>query len=1296
MANRALELYNEISAENEADDLATSFDEVRSMVDQAKEESVSTPPLTAEETVPLTSLAFSKLPPQLDYLPGNIRQTLTGSAALLDIINGVFSTGSGAIQHGIKKAKGTEDLPLKERIKSSVRGQKSLGNVLIEETPPVPEGFNRKTPNFDEEAFRKTALYLTGIALEGEGLAKLSKGIQLAVSPSARLALRQEKNLRNVDKLADALAEKLPAQFRDKAKALAMKAVMETGEEGEPLSSRGVKRLITKIKKSERVELDIPSPKKPPLLDPAAPINGESTDVVKGISKRAEFIKKKRQAARPVKGKGVIEAGPVEQAISDEIRREIVKLPASQQAQVIDLLKNPKATKEITKQVLREIPPEIKKTREVLRHPYRIPNTDTVIPPLKEGAEPSNILAHISKHASVDDMKQIVSALFVERPDLIFTPDETRIFQEGLSGIEKPGPFVADLIVRRVEQMFNSMEEANVGDLKKIKKVLVDTFKMFQEEDPTNPVFNEIVEDFRNKTIEVKINEEIIKPGKKEVELVREVIEYSRLKNPNLASEVRKMVKRIRAIETSPEGSKLLKDLPKLVKKSLPTEHQKASVEVARKSMGIEDDETFKSTVRALTGKEYDDLNRSEMRELLGYLRGQKAPDLPLPGQILDDPPLVSPSPLLPEPGSADIPYLTEELLVGMYGEVGKKVFPLWAKLSSPKWMLSADETGNGQKVYGLAQAASRELKSLLHRYRELLKDITDYIERPSQDTGLARLLDTTQYPEEDLPLSELMKIDQKDIVAATRIRKEIFEAIANLTTADGQPFVPIERRLREYFTHIFPQGEKSLSATAEALLPKGIPRDKFFGPISKERRSNREDFNMSARSVIRFYIQGAVEKYVMDKYLPAFKDAIRGIPDSAIREYAENYIRNFRGELTATDKYFKSFLSHPKTQAFLNNMGASGLAESNRPATKVFNIIRALHFMGKLGLRPSSAITNLTQTTVNTFAEVGFSNLKKGISLVRTPEGQELIHKYLALRDPGEKFLVDTEALRGMFEDATRVMGWMFGKSEDFNRGVAFLAGLAEEHGGLPTAIIADMQAGNISEKALMNGLRVEHKTQFPLGRSGKQEALRDPFWGTALQFLSFRLFQLEFAGDLLTEAFKKGKPQKFFRFLTGLVASGTVRWESRAALIAAASMIMGKKFEMSAEEHAEGIIGSTADLAAGAVPISHTHGFDVVGIPLGPYGQGVSKAMGKAGDNPALAAVGYGAGFGVGNMVGGNAVGQIMGLSAASVLSGGGMDVANALGLDWPGFVKGIVKWIEQYNEFTSSQSSLKLELK
>jgi hypothetical protein len=424
---------------------ASLIDEARSFTEEAQER---TPPLRTEELLPLLDLTKRFAAPQvkgIEMLPGVQGPLMRAGAGALDLIGTGLSTGAGLAQRGIRTLKGEEpELPLGEELKGSVRERKHLGEVIFEETPsaaaPGEPGF------VASEMLRGVSADILGILGESLGLAGLARGGQLLTSPVARLEASQARNLKVLDKLAKSIEGVIPEDIRNFAsqrgvnlsRSMASKIVLEGGEGGAPLSNRAAKRIADQIRKGNialQLEKEV---RRPPALltEGAVPKKGQ---FARG-TKYAKALARKGRAKQGFKSKGVVEAGPVEGAIADEVRRQLPKLSPPQQAVLLDILKSP--TK-VPREISIEIPEQILRARMEIRPPFHMPQTKTEIPRLeKKKATVADIVNHITEHVSLDDLKSVTSALFVERPDVIFSTSHLAAIQEGLKSLDRPGKFV--------------------------------------------------------------------------------------------------------------------------------------------------------------------------------------------------------------------------------------------------------------------------------------------------------------------------------------------------------------------------------------------------------------------------------------------------------------------------------------------------------------------------------------------------------------------------------------------------------------------------------------------------------------------------------------------------------------------------------------------------------------------------------------------------------------------------------------------------------------------------------------
>jgi hypothetical protein len=754
-----------------------------------------------------------------------------------------------------------------------------------------------------------------------------------------------------------------------------------------------------------------------------------------------------------------------------------------------------------------------------------------------------------------------------------------------------------------------------VGDK---KEPYLRTIQEFLKSDPTNPVFTELAESYRRQTAPIPITKKVRKPATMEKKIVEDLVFNDKVSDPKLEPGIKSIVNKVQEIHASPYGKELLKEIPRLIKKAKPTEKQMATVDVLKAALNWSD-ETFGDMQLALIGKPLSEMNRAEVKDLIHYLKGEKVPPGQIPGMFPDEVPSTNVAPILPQPGSAELPQYPDEVLEDLFGAPGKGGGALlWKKITSPRRILAVDKTQNGRRLSLAASQASMEIRTLWSRHRSIARQAIEG--RSNAELGqVGELLNTTLFPEEDLPREDFLKLPPEVVESVNMIRRGIYQSIANLPKPDGKPFIEEKRRIREYMNHVFTdKGKgKEYSTSVDALVPRGIPREFFYGSISKERLKNAPGYTLDPRVFLPPYIRGAIEKYVFDKYLPTFKEYIRGIEDPAIRKYAEAYIKNFMGEKRSSDEFLEAYFNLPNVKQFMQRFGMGSLAEASRPATRIANVLRSVQFMAKIGgINLVSPLKNATQIS-NTIAEVGPTHVWNALQLLKYPEVQDFAHELLVFTTPGEKFGVEADVV--LRKTVSDIMGYLFQATEKGLRTTTLIAGISEKMGGTVPEILAAIREGAVPEIATLKGLWLVDETQFALGKVGKMELIRDSIMGTLLQFVSYSLYQFNFLGKLLGEA-AQGKPRKLIRYLASILSFGTLNHLGYVGFTSLVAYLLGKeKPDLEVEDHVAGALGTSKELLMGAWPAGYK------GYPAGPALESIIRASAIVGQTrfPTLAEI-------------------------------------------------------------------------
>lgn len=295
----------------------------------------------------------------------------------------------------------------------------------------------------------------------------------------------------------------------------------------------------------------------------------------------------------------------------------------------------------------------------------------------------------------------------------------------------------------------------------------------------------------------------------------------------------------------------------------------------------------------------------------------------------------------------------------------------------------------------------------------------------------------------------------------------------------------------------------KYLQQAQQAM--KGLPNEAFFGPLSRRRVTDLSPENLDFHDVMTRYIAGAERKITLDKVLSWWNDnSARFSPE--LRTYAQSYLNAFRGVMGEGEAMQTIALN--KAAQYADDSGQAWKASLYRglvPRTMSLEL-RKWQFNAKIGGNFASALVNLTQTVTNTMTEIGYGPTLKAI------------RQYVAGGDEVRRFLqangITYQPISGTINETTygsltRTMAFMFRQTEEFNRGVAFMA-------GYNTA----KESGMKLYDAIKAGQNLVDKTQFAFSKSNIPTGFQGPLTSLLFQFRTYTVNQIKF----LASTYAKG----------------------------------------------------------------------------------------------------------------------------------------------------------------------------
>lgn len=383
----------------------------------------------------------------------------------------------------------------------------------------------------------------------------------------------------------------------------------------------------------------------------------------------------------------------------------------------------------------------------------------------------------------------------------------------------------------------------------------------------------------------------------------------------------------------------------------------------------------------------------------------------------------------------------------------------------------------------------------------------------------VALLLDKFNTADE-IPVDVLSGLDKKVVNSFSALRRGVYDPIFRLVVGEGGRV----DRVHGYLTRVFQDLDKLPKAkrndiiktfadrhgfnflTAKRILEGRVPREGFFGPLSKERRLAEPELERvwDLDFLTDFYIRGAARKQRLDKFLPEADQLMRRIPEgSRISEVMNDYINVQRGmPATATDA----------AMAKVPYIGKVARFEGMR------------QFISKLGLNTSAALINLTQYPINdgtkaigkALREKKLSPLHdfaKGSVAVFTKRGRMLADRSGVIFDVGKQE-VPIEDISGFWSKVARITGVLFTGAERYNKTASFMRNYSELE-----RMFKGLEGITKQEKhrlVRMHAVKGVAETQFFMGIEDKAKWMQGPLGATALRFKTFPIKQLEFISNL------------------------------------------------------------------------------------------------------------------------------------------------------------------------------------
>jgi hypothetical protein len=441
-----------------------------------------------------------------------------------------------------------------------------------------------------------------------------------------------------------------------------------------------------------------------------------------------------------------------------------------------------------------------------------------------------------------------------------------------------------------------------------------------------------------------------------------------------------------------------------------------------------------------------------------------------------------------------------------------------------------------------------------------------------------------------DGTLDKDIQLTQEELKVAEWARKLLDEWADRLN-------LPADKRRENYITHII---EKDISDSLDSDLPVSgallsmidpyKPRTMFNPNLQKRfgvEAGLREDVWLAlsaytARQLKIYHYEPLLEKINLYKH---------NAPSNTAR-WLDEYSKRLTGEPLQIDKEIKQdMVEFAQTLKKVKGMEkiADALEQGN-PAAIVSHLYTGILYEVWLGLRPISAIKNLSQQGL-CVAEVGLKHYMSAKSMQYTQKGKDIIKKSVVMRSREDGFFLptlDETFIKQLHGKRRRVTMAMFKAADRDNVGASFLAGYNEA-----------MSHRLPEEWAIKRGDEVARKTQYAYTKLMSDEFSRNTLGKLLGVFTSWPRNWAELMNDWI-----KNKPSKVYmkytkqtgRAIKGFTASGDideVQWIKNKSSLWRYLLIVMLGFGVERATKLKGSyytgwtsIGSLSDFANGNIP--------------------------------------------------------------------------------------------------------------
>lgn len=287
---------------------------------------------------------------------------------------------------------------------------------------------------------------------------------------------------------------------------------------------------------------------------------------------------------------------------------------------------------------------------------------------------------------------------------------------------------------------------------------------------------------------------------------------------------------------------------------------------------------------------------------------------------------------------------------------------------------------------------------------------------------------------------------------------------------------LPIEARRKNYITHIF---EKDIAEQLKEKHPIDpdliraldfITPQTIFNPFLQKRLGKTTGLQRDLWAAMQAYEGRAIKKFYYEPLIKRIRVYEKFLPPNSAR-YLRNYITRITSRPLVIDKEINQTLKEAAEQISKLPGGkkmAQYLTKGNASGLLAYNIT-GIYYEAWLGLRPASAIKNLSQHGL-ALAETGPAAFFRAMKTIGKERARLLANsKVLRSRQSGYLPGIDQTFIKGLESKRRKIEMFMFRAADRKNVSDAFLAGYHEAKA-----------KGLSDEWAYKRGDEVAQKTQY------------------------------------------------------------------------------------------------------------------------------------------------------------------------------------------------------------------------